>query len=148
MIQAIDHINIVVSDLSQARNFFIQFGFEEVSSSKLGGEKLSVVTGLANMDAEYIALAIPGTQTKVELIQYFQPQGGRDPLLNKPNQLGFRHVAFTVKDIEEEVAKLKQNGVRLESEIQVWEKTGKKLLYFYGPDDIILEFCEYPEKQT
>ncbi len=146
MIKAIDHINIVVSDLSEARNFFIQFGFEEVFRSKVSGEKLSLVTGLANMEAEFIGLAIPGTQTRVEVIQYYHPQGGRDPLLNKPNQLGIRHIAFTVEDIEQEVAKLKQNGVRLESEVQVWEKTGKKLLYFYGPDNIILEFCEYPEE--
>ena len=145
MIKRLDHINIVVSDLKQAKDFFLQLGFTEVISSRLSGERFTVITGLPDVDAEFVGLSLPGSPTNIELIRYYSPAGGRDAALSKPNQLGFRHIAFAVEDIETEVERLKAEGVEFQSGIQVWEKTGKKLVYFYGPDGIILEFAEYPK---
>jgi catechol 2,3-dioxygenase-like lactoylglutathione lyase family enzyme len=145
MIQKIDHINIVVSDLDEAKAFFLILGFQEVISSRLSGEQLSIVTGLKDIEAEFVGLSIPGTNTNVELIQYFFPVGDKDPKLSLPNQIGFRHMAFAVDDIEAEVNRLRSKGIEFESDIQVWERTGKKLVYFYGPDGILFEFAQYPE---
>ena len=145
MIQRLDHINIVVSDLQQAKDFFLQLGFRETISSRLSGERFTVITGLPDVDAEFVGLSLPGSTTNVELIRYTSPAGGRDPALGKPNQLGYRHLAFAVDDIAAEVSRLKAAGVRFQSDVQVWERTGKKLVYFYGPDGIILEFAEYPK---
>lgn len=144
MIQ-LDHINIVVSDLETAKNFFVKLGFKEETRSRISGERFTAVTGLPYFDAEFVALSLPGSTMNVELIRYASPVGGKDSLISRPNQLGFRHMAFAVDDIEAEVARLKAQGVQFESDIQVWEKTGKKLVYFYGPDGIILEFAEYPK---
>jgi len=145
MIKRLDHINIVVSDLKKAKDFFLMLGFKEVISSRLSGERFTIITGLPDVDAEFAGLSLPGSTTNIELIQYHSPAGGRDPALSRPNQLGFRHIAFAVEDIEAEVRRLKAEGVAFQSSIQVWEKTGKKLVYFYGPDGIILEFAEYPK---
>jgi catechol 2,3-dioxygenase-like lactoylglutathione lyase family enzyme len=145
MIKKLDHINIVVSDLQKAKDFFLKLGFKEEISSRISGERFSVVTGLPKFDAEFVGLSLPGSATNVELIQYYSPVGGLDPALSKPNQLGFRHIAFAVEEIEAEVERLKAGGVEFQSSIQVWEKTGKKLVYFYGPDGIILEFAQYPK---
>lgn len=145
MIQQIDHINIVVSDLDGATRFFLDLGFEEVTASRLTGRQMSTVTGLADIEAEFVALSLPGAGTHLELIQYFSPPGGGDPELNKANRLGFRHLAFSVDDIEAVVQMLKAKGVEFVSDIQTWEKTGKKLVYFYGPDDILLELAQYPQ---
>ncbi len=147
MINKLDHINIVVSNLREAQDFFLNLGFKEVSSSRISGERFSLVSGLPDFDAEFVGLSLPGSATNVELIQYYSPAARRkDPESNRPNQLGFRHIAFAVDDIEAEVARLKTKGVEFQSDIQVWEKTGKKLVYFYGPDGIILEFAEYPKQ--
>ncbi|HUI46312.1 MAG TPA: VOC family protein [Nitrospirota bacterium] len=143
MINKLDHINIVVSNLQKAKDFFLNLGFKEEISSRISGERFSIIAGLPDFDAEFVGLTLPGSATNVELIQYYSPPGGKDPDLNKPNQLGFRHMAFAVDDIEAEVARLKAKGVNFQSDIQVWEKTGKKLVYFYGPDGIILEFAQY-----
>lgn len=145
MIKTLDHINIVVSDLQKAKTFFLDLGFTEVISSRLSGEQFTLVTGLPDIDAEFVGLSLHGSATKIELIQYFAPTGGRDPELSRANQLGFRHIAFAVDDIEAEVARLKAKGVEFRSSIQVWEKTGKKLVYFHGPDGILLEFAQYPK---
>lgn len=143
MIKTLDHINIVVSDLQKAKAFFLHLGFKEVISSRLSGEQFTLVTGLPKIDAEFIGLSLPGSTTNIELIQYFSPTGGKDPELGKANQLGFRHIAFAVEDIEEEIARLKEKGVEFRSDLQVWEKTGKKLVYFFGPDGILMEFAQY-----
>ncbi len=145
MIMKLDHINIVVSDLAKAKDFFLKLGFQEEISSRISGERFTAVTGLPDFDAEFVGLSLPGSPTNVELIRYASPVGGRDPAMSRPNQLGFRHMAFAVEDIEREVERLTAEGVRFQSGIQVWEKTGKKLVYFYGPDGIILEFAEYPK---
>jgi catechol 2,3-dioxygenase-like lactoylglutathione lyase family enzyme len=142
----VDHINIVVSDLQRAKEFFLLLGFREEICSRISGERFTAVTGLPGFDAEFVGLSLPGSTTNVELIQYYSPTGGKDLLLSKPNQLGFRHMAFAVDDIDGEVARLKATGVKFQSDIQVWEKTGKKLVYFYGPDGIILEFAQYPKQ--
>jgi len=145
MINKLDHINIVVTDLQKAKAFFLNLGFKEEISSRISGERFSLIAGQPDFDAEFVGLSLPGSATNVELIQYYSPPGGKDPELSKPNQLGFRHIAFAVDNIEAEVDHLKGKGVSFQSDIQVWEKTGKKLVYFYGPDGIILEFAQYPE---
>ena len=48
-------------------------------------------------------------------------------------------------DIEAEVLRLQAHGVQFISPVQTWAKTGKKLVYFYGPDGILLELARYPE---
>ena len=65
--------------------------------------------------------------------------------MGKANQIGVRHIAFAVDDIEVEVERIKARGVRFISGIQTWEQTGKKLVYFYGPDGILLELAQYPK---
>jgi catechol 2,3-dioxygenase-like lactoylglutathione lyase family enzyme len=139
----LDHINIVVSDLQKAAEFFMRLGFKETIRSRISGERFSAVTGLPYFDAEFIGFSLQGSTVNVELIRYYSPEGDRDPLASRPNRLGFRHLAFAVDDIDSEVARLKAAGVEFQSDVQVWEETGKKLVYFYGPDGIILEFAQY-----
>ncbi len=139
----IDHINIVVSDLQNAIRFYEMLGFERGHGGILEGEWVSRIVGLPDVRAEYVQLRFPGTQTDLELIQYFVPEGGRDPEMSKPNQIGFRHMALRVQNIEELVEHLKNEGVKFFSDIQVYEPKNKKLVYFLGPDDVVLELAEY-----
>lgn len=143
MLKRLDHINIVVSDISKAKEFFLNLGFTEGDSSELSGEWISAIVGLDEVDASYVSLHLPGSETAIELIEYRQPSSNRDPDMSKANQLGFRHIAFAVSDIEATVKKLRQMKVKLLSDIQTYEKTGKRLVYFYGPDGILLELAQY-----
>jgi catechol 2,3-dioxygenase-like lactoylglutathione lyase family enzyme len=143
MLKRLDHINIVVTDLSKAREFFLNLGFEEGDSSTLSGEWISAIVGLEGVDASYVSLHLPGSETAIELLEYRHPASNRDPDMGKANQLGFRHLAFAVSDIEATVRKLRQMEVEFLSDIQTYEKTGKRLVYFYGPDGILLELAQY-----
>ena len=145
MLSIIDHINIVVSDLSKTQSFFEKIGFSVADSARLEGEWISRIVGIDNAVAEYVSLSLPNNPTRVELIQYLSPKSGKDESMTKPNQLGFRHIAFRVDCIDTEVKKLLSQGIKLVGSIQAYPKTGKKLVYFFGPDDILLEYAQYPD---
>jgi catechol 2,3-dioxygenase-like lactoylglutathione lyase family enzyme len=57
--------------------------------------------------------------------------------------MGIRHIAFEVDDIETLVSSLQQDGVAFFGDVQTYPATGKKLVYFHGPEGIILEFAQY-----
>ena len=145
MIKRLDHINVVVSDLEGATAFFRMLGFEEKDKAHLSGDSFAVVTGFEKMEANYVSLSLPGAETKLELIQYITPQGSRSPKLGQANQIGLRHIAFAVDDIHAEVKRMKANGVRFNSDIQSWERSGKQIVYFNGPEGILLELAQYPD---
>lgn len=144
MIKRLDHVNIVVSDLEKSCNFFALLGFTAEPKSKLSGTWISEVVGLKNVDAEYAALTHPGSQVKIELIHYTSPPLKKTADSSQANASGLRHLAFAVADIESVVNKLTLAGIKFYSEIKMYPATGKKLVYFNGPDDIILELAEYP----
>ncbi len=108
----------------------------------LEGEWLDKVVNLPDAKAEYIALTIPNTQTNLELLKFYTPEGNRDSHISMANQIGFRHIALEVKDIESVVVDLKKQGITFFSEIQTFNNQ-KKLCYFLGPEGIILELAEY-----
>lgn len=142
MLKKIDHINIVTTDIESAKNFFIKLlGVKIVAESMLEGNWIDNVVGLPGVKAKFAKLTIPNTQTNIEIVEYFSPKGSKDSKISVVNQIGLRHLAFEVKDIEQVYVKLKSAGVKFYSEIQTHQN--KKLCYFHGPDSIILELAEY-----
>ena len=139
-----DHVNIVVTDLAAAEQFFLALGFKRVQESQLDSDFLSQVTGLEAPRARFVALALEGAGTTIELLEYSAPVCASDPQTGAPHRPGIRHLAFAVDNIEDIVKELESKGVEFLSPIRCWEKTGKKLVYFYGPDGILLEFAQYP----
>lgn len=146
MIKNIDHINIVVDNLEEAKAFFTRFGFWELDAAELSGQWISLIVGLENVEARYVALSLPGGATHIELIEYRAPASGRDPRIGMANQMGYRHLAFEVDDIQAEVERLARAGIACISAVQTYANTGKKLVYFHGPDGILLELAEYPRR--
>jgi catechol 2,3-dioxygenase-like lactoylglutathione lyase family enzyme len=142
LFKKIDHIGLVVSDLEATKDFFLALGFTIVNRQLLEGEWLDKVVNLTDAKAEYIALTIPDTQTNLELLKFYTPEGNRDSQISMSNQIGFRHIALEVKDIEGVVVSLKKKGITFFSDIQMFNNQ-KKLCYFLGPEGIILELAEY-----
>lgn len=147
MLKKIDHINIVVKDLYAAKKFFLDLGFNVLHEGSLTGTWMDAVTDLTNVKATYVSLGLKDGQTNLELIQYDVPSDMSHVEKSLPNQLGYRHLAFEVANIEGIVAKLKKKGYTFFSDIQVYEPSSKKLCYFYGPEGIILELAEYANTQ-
>jgi catechol 2,3-dioxygenase-like lactoylglutathione lyase family enzyme len=73
MLKKINHINVVVSDLDEAKAFFVQLGFAVGDESELSGKWISSIVALTNVRARYLTLKLPGTETNLELIEYVTP---------------------------------------------------------------------------
>jgi len=142
-LQSIDHINIVVKDLAAVTQFFISFGFQLKDESRLHGEWISKTVGLNDVDAAYVKLTLPGDSTSLELIEFKNPPSTKIPNPGKANTPGLRHLAFRVADIEKAVSFLKTQGIEPVSSIQEYAPARKKLVYFKGPEDILLELAQY-----
>ncbi|MCW7754273.1 VOC family protein [Desulfobotulus sp. H1] len=144
MISCMDHLNIVVTDLERSLTFFEILGFRSVMTSDLDATFLEKVTGLAGRKGRFVAMEHEGSAMRLELLQYTPPEEiPRN--ISLATQPGFRHLAFQVEDMEGCVKALKAHHVSFLSPVQTWEKTGKKLVYFLGPDGILMELCQYPD---
>jgi hypothetical protein len=112
---------------------------------ELSGDWLDKTVGLEDVRARFISMKIPGAETVIELLAYDNPIGSADPKIGSANQIGFRHIAFRVDDIAKWYEKLQVLKIDCYSEVQeVRNYLGKKILYFKGPENIILELAEYP----
>ncbi len=143
LLERIDHINIVVKDLAEVTRFFVSLGFRQKDQSRLHGEWISKTVGLEEVDATYVKLTLPGDSTSLELIQFKSPEHEPVPHPGKANVQGLRHIAFRVADIEAAVSFLKEQGIAPVSAIQEYSPAQKKLVYFKGPEDILLELAQY-----
>ncbi len=141
MVKGFHHINIVVTDLEKAADFFLLLGFFVFERKELSGEWIDRVTGLKGVSARYAGLKHPGMETAVELLQYINPVGEKFHGISKANSIGIRHFAFQVENIEEDILKLQKYGVEVFSPLQT-NPYGKKMIYVKGPEGIIVELAE------
>lgn len=137
----IDHVGVIVNDLSAAKEFFLDFGLEVKGEWKMEGELINQVFGLNDVKVACVGLGTPDGQVWIELIKFYSPSDEREIQQPFANTLGIRHIAFAVEDIEAVVAKLKKKGTEIFSEILHYEES-YKICYCSGPEGIILELAE------
>ena len=101
------------------------------------------MTGIKGASGNFVALHHPGSDLSIELLKFARGPADAEGT-SRADRIGLRHLAFAVTDIEAEVRRLQDHGVEFIGTVQTWEKTGKKLVYFHGPDGILLEFAQYP----
>ncbi|MTV49012.1 VOC family protein [Heliobacillus mobilis] len=140
-INRIDHVGVVVNDLSAAKAFFLDFGLELLGEGEVDGEWVDRVVGLNNVKAKCVVFRTSDGQANIELFKFYTPSDEQGILKPSANTLGIRHIAFAVDDIEAIVAKLKKKGTEIFSEIQQY-KERYKLCLVRGPEGIILELSE------
>ncbi len=147
----IDHINIVVQNLSLQLEFYRdKLGFTVSKEATISGDWIEAIVGLKNVVGDVIYLTLD-EGPRLELIYYHSPQGLKLDGLDLANTFGLRHIAFQVEDIDSLVKRLKKQGVDFFSEVQdvpqtqVTYKGGKRkrLVYFKDPEGTLLEFSEY-----
>lgn len=140
-IRRIDHVGVIVNDLPAAKEFFLDVGLEVKGEWEMEGELMGYAVGLNDAKVACVGLGTSECQTWIELIKFYSPSNEKDSQQPFANTLGIRHIAFTVEDIEAVVAKLKNKGTEIFSEIQQYEES-YKLCYVRGPEGIILELAE------
>ncbi len=151
MIHAIDHLNIVVSDLERSVKFYTKvLGFEQTNSAHLEGDWVESIVGLKGVSADVAFIVAPAGEPRIELLCYKSPTGESIPENSLANTVGLRHIALRVDDIHSSAQKLKDAGVKLLSEpvtvptsVVTHDAGHKMLCYFHDPDGVLLEITEY-----
>lgn len=141
----LDHINIVVRDIEAAKSFFEHFGYTVADEADLQGEWISRVVGLDRVEAHYAQLVADASPVRIELIRYHHPAPPDEDVRETAHRIGYRHIAFSVTDIEAEVGRLSSAGIVFLSGIHTYPKTGKRIIYGRGPEGILFELAQYTE---
>ena len=154
MLEAIDHVCLVVSDLDRMADFYTRMLDMKVTKRvTISGPWIDRTVGLEDVAADVIYLD-PPTGPRVELIRYQKPVAPRPPGLGDSNLPGLRHLAFRVREIEGLVTRLKADGIEFFSDVQrvpveqvsYGQNVQKRLVYFHDPEGNLLEFCEYTSR--
>jgi len=141
-IQRMEHVGIVVDDLSGAIDFFVQLGLKLRGTAMAEGRWVDRIVGLDGVRSEIAMLETADGHGRLELAKYHAPTlaDGGDAAA-PANAPGIRHVAFAVDDIDAVVAGLRARGSELVGEVQQYEDQ-YRLCYVRGPEGIIVELAE------
>lgn len=127
----LDHVTLVVRDIERSRRFYSEaLGVQAGEPKDISGRLIEKVTGIDRVKIRFCVLKMQGTV--VELAQLDPAQGPfRD----------FRHVAFTVDDVDSVYDKVKEHAisepVTLKSDDPMLD--GKRFFYFRDPDSNLVE---------
>ena len=73
-IHRIDHVGIMVNDLSAAKEFFLDFGLEVLGEGEVEGKWAERIIGLNDVRATIVMLGMPDGQATLELVNSIRHQ--------------------------------------------------------------------------
>ena len=127
----IEHIGIAVKDIEVSNKVFSTiFGKENYKAEKVESE--GVATSFFQIG-----------ESKIELVSAINSDSSIAKYLEK-NREGMHHIAFDVEDIEKEMARLKNEGIRTLNE-KPKKGADNKLICFLHPKDtngVLIELCQ------
>lgn len=125
-LSGLHHVAVICSDYPVSKRFYTEV---------LGLRVLSEIHR-AERDSWKLDLEIPGG-VQIELFSF----PGAPARLSYPEAQGLRHLAFRVRDLDQDVAGLQAKGVGVE-DIRTDELTGKRFTFFADPDGLPIELYE------
>jgi catechol 2,3-dioxygenase-like lactoylglutathione lyase family enzyme len=142
------HGGITVSDLDRSLEFYCGLlGLELLWRRHYEEPEIALIVGVPEATSFEIAfLAIPGSDTQVELLQYngIERISGAVP----PSRHGSGHFCLFVDDVDALHAELAPRGVRFRSngpvEMRAGANRGGKSLYSHDPDGYVIELHQRP----
>jgi methylmalonyl-CoA/ethylmalonyl-CoA epimerase len=127
----IEHIGIAVQDIEASNKLFAKiFGKESYKSEDVKSE--GVITSFFEIG-----------ENKIELVAATTEESPIFKCLEKWGE-GMHHIAFAVEDIEKEMTRLKNEGIRLLNESPK-EGADNKVICFLHPEDtngVLIELCQ------
>ena len=141
-IKRLDHVSIIVDDLRAAIGFFTTLGMTLEGQMPVQGPWVDRLNGLEGVKVNIAMMRTPDGHGRVELTKFRNPDLVQaEPRNAPPNTLGLRQVMFTVEDIDDTVARLRNDGTELIGEMVQYEDK-YRLCYVRGPAEIIVALAE------
>lgn len=134
MISLVDHVAVTVRSLERSLEFYGKLGFSTVSAVETPVRTRMVEAGGAKIE---LMEAVGGKPL------YEPPSMDRMPWFNSTD-MGIKHIALRVEDIEGCYRELKAKGVGFLAEPRE-VAGGRKLAFFTDPDGVLLHLVEYPK---
>lgn len=122
----VHHIAIIASDYQRSKQFYLDILDCEVLSEVYREER----------DSYMLDLRLPDG-VRIELFSFPNPP----ERLTYPEARGLRHLAFAVDNVEAVLAELHTKGIKT-TELQIDKETGKKMAFFFDPDELPLELYQ------
>lgn len=130
MIKKISHIGIAVKNLNEVKTFYEQIlglKFEAVEEVKDQKAKLAMVTI---------------GESRIEIMESIDTEGPIAKFIERRGE-GLHHIALEVDNLEENLQKLKESGVRLVDEKPRFGARGIKIAFLHPKAPrVLLELCE------
>jgi|SRR5580704_8979346 catechol 2,3-dioxygenase-like lactoylglutathione lyase family enzyme len=146
MIKNADHVTIAVSDLQASIEFFKLLNFIEVHRVIIENEPFAKYMNIPGVKAEHITLVLyhgdkeAKPHFEIQLLHFYHPTPKKDLHIHRLDKYGYNHLCFAVDNIEKIIEQFQSKNIKILSDIL--DFNNKKLVYFEGPDGIILELAE------
>lgn len=141
-LQRMDNVLIVVEDLEAAKAFFAELGMELEGQATLEGPWVDGTVGLSDVRADIAMMRTPDGHSRIELSRFHRPAAVRAEPQDAPaNALGIRRIMFTVDDVDDVVARLRNHGGELLGEIVQYENA-YRLCFLRAPEGFIVGLAE------
>lgn len=123
------HVSVRTSDMGKSIRFYESFfGMKLVSRKEIPAN-----------NAEIAFLESEGTNFRLELTWYKSQQ--KFEQAEYENRV-FDHLAFTVKDMDSLIERMRAEGVTITDEPFVLGATGSKIAFVEDPDGVLIELIE------
>src|SRR3982750_4375871 len=140
-LKRMDNVGIAVEDLGGAIDFFAELGLELEGRATIEGAWAGRVTGLGDQHVEIAMLRTPDGHGRIELSRFVTPPPVADHRNAPVNALGYLRVMFTVDDIDDTLARLREQGAQIVDEVVQYEDV-YRLCYVRGPEGILIGLAE------
>jgi len=140
-LQRMDNMGIVVEDLPETIAFFEELGLELEGQAMIEGEWAGRITGLGDQRVEVAMMRTPDGHSRLELSRFLAPQVVADHREAPVNALGYLRVMFTVDDLHDTLARLRERGAELVGEV-VQYQDAYRLCYIRGPEGLLIGLAE------
>ncbi len=124
-VRGIDHVSLNVKDLRASADFYGRvLGFRQLATVPCDGFAI-------------VYFQVPGGG-RLELFDY----GGKSPAAaHGETEVGLRHLAFAVEDVDQAGKRLAAEGVKITLPPTDLPDLGCRVLLFLDPNGVTLEFC-------
>jgi lactoylglutathione lyase len=130
-IKKIEHVGIMVRDIEVSIAFYTEVVGLKHLRTMLRTNGVIKLAFLAYPDA---------SETVIELIEGYQG--------DLPAEGKVHHIAFTVDDLDSDLARIRSLDVKLRDESITTLPDGSRYFFFYGPDGELLELFEPGQATT
>ena len=120
-IQRMDHVGIVVDDLTAAIEFFVELGLELHGEGPVEGRWVDRVVGLEGVRAEIAMLQTPDGNGRLELTKFHSPSTRAATDTRRRTRRASAMSRSTIEDIDAVVAGLRARGAELVGELERYE---------------------------